>query len=153
MDQAALIALGSNRPSPAGPPLKTVENALVALARAPGLTSLATSRLYGTPAFPPGAGADYVNAVAAFSCSLPAGERFEALLHSSLWGNRADLSNLTITQQAQSGLATRGERHLLLIDDTAPVHDLLAKGVTLEVMMARSSETSPAGVLVPWVLM
>ncbi|MCA9869267.1 MAG: protein-glutamate O-methyltransferase family protein, partial [Anaerolineae bacterium] len=62
--------------------------------------------------------------------SLPAGERFEALLHSSLWGNRADLSNLTITQQAQSGLATRGERHLLLIDDTAPVHDLLAKGVT-----------------------
>ena len=80
MDQAALIALGSNRPSPAGPPLKTVENALVALARTSGLTPLATSRLYGTPAFPPGAGADYVNAVATFSCSLPADDLL-ALLH------------------------------------------------------------------------
>ena len=61
--------------------------------------------------------------------ALPVETRFEALLHSSLWGNRADLSNLTITEQAQAGLATRDERHLLLIDDTAAVHDRLAGGV------------------------
>ncbi len=61
--------------------------------------------------------------------SLPGEARFETLLHSSLWGNRADLSNLTMTEQAQAGLATRDERHLLLIDDTAAVHDRLAGGV------------------------
>ena len=61
--------------------------------------------------------------------SLTPDLRFEALLHSSLWGNRADLSNLTITHQAQAGLATRGERHLLLIDDTAAIHHRLAGGV------------------------
>jgi hypothetical protein len=50
-------------------------------------------------------------------------------LHSALWGNRADLSNLTVAEQAQAGLATQDERHLLLIDHTAEVHALLAAGV------------------------
>ncbi len=54
---------------------------------------------------------------------------FEALLHSALWGNRADLSNLTVTEQARAGLATQDERHLLLIDHTAEIHSLLALGV------------------------
>ncbi len=60
---------------------------------------------------------------------LPAEALFETLLHSALWGNRADLSNLTVTEQAQAGLAARDERHLLLIDHTAEVHALLAAGV------------------------
>lgn len=54
---------------------------------------------------------------------------FESLLHSCLWGNRADLSNFTIQVQAQAGLAARDERHLLLIDHTHQVHDFLRSGI------------------------
>jgi len=54
---------------------------------------------------------------------------FEALLHSCLWGNRTDLSNFTVKVQAQGGLATRDERHLILIDHTAQVHALLSRRV------------------------
>jgi hypothetical protein len=60
---------------------------------------------------------------------LEAGALFETLLHSALWGNRADLSNLTVKEQALAGLAAQDERHLLLIDHTAQVHALLAGGV------------------------
>ena len=54
---------------------------------------------------------------------------FEALLHSALWGNRADLSNFTVRELAQAGLATQAERHNLLIDDTQAVEALLSAGV------------------------
>ena len=54
---------------------------------------------------------------------------FEALLHSCLWGNRTDLSNFTVKVQAQGGLATRDERHLILIDHTERVHALLSRRV------------------------
>jgi hypothetical protein len=54
---------------------------------------------------------------------------FETLLHSALWGNRADLSNLTVKEQALAGLAAQDEKHLLLIDHTAEVHRRLATGV------------------------
>ena len=60
---------------------------------------------------------------------LETGEHFEALLHSSLWGNRADLSNFTVMVKARSGLATVAERHLILIDHTEQVHNLLAGGL------------------------
>ena len=51
---------------------------------------------------------------------------FEALLHSCLWGNRADLSNYTVRVQAQGGLTAREERHNILIDHTDKVRELLA---------------------------
>ena len=60
---------------------------------------------------------------------LEAGILFETLLHSALWGNRADLSNLTVKEQALTGLAAQDEKHLLLIDHSAEVHNLLAAGV------------------------
>jgi uncharacterized protein with ATP-grasp and redox domains len=57
--------------------------------------------------------------------TLETGARFEALLHSSLWGNRADMSNFTVRVKASSGLATVAERHLILIDHTERVGVLL----------------------------
>lgn len=52
--------------------------------------------------------------------------RFEALLHSCLWGNRTDLSNFTVQAKAHSGLATYQERHLILIDHTERVREMLS---------------------------
>ncbi len=54
---------------------------------------------------------------------------FEALLHSCLWGNRADLSNYTVSVQAQGGLTAREERRNILIDHTDEVRELLAGGL------------------------
>lgn len=53
----------------------------------------------------------------------------ETLLHSCLWGNRADLSNLTVQEQAHGGLAARQERRYLLIDHTDRVAALLVGGM------------------------
>ena len=54
---------------------------------------------------------------------------FEALLHSCLWGNRADLSNYTVSLQAHGGLMARQERRNILIDHTEEVRELLAGGL------------------------
>jgi hypothetical protein len=52
---------------------------------------------------------------------LPPEERFVLLLHSALWGNRADLSNFTVKESAHRGLDAHTERDNLLIDDTEAV--------------------------------
>jgi uncharacterized protein with ATP-grasp and redox domains len=54
---------------------------------------------------------------------------FEALLHSSLWGNRADLSNYTVSLGVSGGLAARDERHNILIDHTEEVHRIVTGGI------------------------
>jgi len=54
--------------------------------------------------------------------------RFEALLHSCLWGNRVDLSNYTLTVKAHGGLDAREHRHNILIDHTDKVIALLSQG-------------------------
>lgn len=58
-----LIALGANLPSESGAPRATLEAALVALGHL-GLRVAAVSRCWGTPAWPPGSGPDYVNGAA-----------------------------------------------------------------------------------------
>jgi hypothetical protein len=54
---------------------------------------------------------------------------FEALLHSALWGNRADLSNFTVRLGVPGGLAAREERHNLLIDHTDEVRRYVVGGL------------------------
>ncbi|ATI40872.1 2-amino-4-hydroxy-6-hydroxymethyldihydropteridine diphosphokinase [Pacificitalea manganoxidans] len=58
----SLIALGSNASSSFGSPFETVTRAVAALTAA-GLEIVAQSRFYRTPAFPPGIGENFVNAV------------------------------------------------------------------------------------------
>ncbi|MBC8447465.1 MAG: DUF89 family protein [Chloroflexi bacterium] len=53
----------------------------------------------------------------------------ELLLHSCLWGNRADLSYHSVAQQARGGLADSEERRHLLIDHTDAARQLLAGGL------------------------
>jgi hypothetical protein len=55
--------------------------------------------------------------------------RFEAVLHSCLWGNRADLSNYTVAEDLRGAVALRQEAANILIDHTARVEDLLSAGV------------------------
>lgn len=54
---------------------------------------------------------------------------FEVLLHSCLWGNRADLSNFTVAIQARDSLATHEDRHNILIDHTDRARELLSSGL------------------------
>jgi hypothetical protein len=54
---------------------------------------------------------------------------FPALLHSCLWGNRADLSNESVRLAVQGGLDTRTERHNILIDHTKEVFEWIAGGL------------------------
>ena len=61
--------------------------------------------------------------------NAPAGELLEILLHSCLWGNRADLSNLTVGEEVRGGAGVVGERHNVLIDDTRQVVALLGSGL------------------------
>ncbi|MFT6675794.1 MAG: 2-amino-4-hydroxy-6-hydroxymethyldihydropteridine diphosphokinase [Sulfitobacter sp.] len=61
LDQVVFIALGSNLASPTGTPAQIILEGLTALEKH-GAVIRKTSRLYHTPAFPAGAGPDYVNA-------------------------------------------------------------------------------------------
>ncbi|MFC3530302.1 2-amino-4-hydroxy-6-hydroxymethyldihydropteridine diphosphokinase [Paracoccus mangrovi] len=67
----ALLALGANLPSSAGPPRVTIRKSLSELAKSPGIRVLAVSRFWRTPAFPAGSGPDFVNAAALLHSRLP----------------------------------------------------------------------------------
>lgn len=54
---------------------------------------------------------------------------FQALLHSCLWGNRADLSNESVRLAVQGGLSARDERHNVLIDHTEEAYGRIAAGL------------------------
>lgn len=57
------------------------------------------------------------------------GALFEWLLHSSLWGNRTDLSHYSVRSKSDDSLDTLKYRHLILIDHTAQLYEFLAEGV------------------------
>ncbi len=59
--------------------------------------------------------------------ATPVGSRLAPLLHAALWGNRADLSNLTVRERAVGDVTADAEN--ILIDDTAAVEDLLIMGI------------------------
>ncbi len=70
-DQAALVAFGANVALDGKSLAGSVLDAAAAL-DAPDLTLRRISWLYATPCFPPGAGPDYVNAVALYDTDLDA---------------------------------------------------------------------------------
>ncbi len=76
--QLALIAMGANLPSAAGPAATTIEIAVAQLRQE--LDVLAVSEFYRTPAFAPATGPDYVNAALAARWSGTPRELM-ALLH------------------------------------------------------------------------
>lgn len=51
-----------------------------------------------------------------------------SLLHSSLWGNRTDLSNLTVSRGVRDGMVVDRERHQVIIDHTEQVAALISSG-------------------------
>lgn len=61
--------------------------------------------------------------------ALAPDEAFTALLHSSLWGNRIDLSHHTAAPLSEVGLATEDERRFILVDHTRAAGALLRRGV------------------------
>jgi 2-amino-4-hydroxy-6-hydroxymethyldihydropteridine diphosphokinase len=75
----ALVAFGANLPSGGMPPKTAVSAAMDMLEARSGVT-LARSRLWQTPAYPPGAGPAFVNSAVAFDWSGDA-EALLSLLH------------------------------------------------------------------------
>lgn len=73
-----LIALGANLATMAGKPPQSLVAALKMLP-AEGIRLRALSRFWRSPAFPAGAGPDYVNACAVVSAEMPAEAMLEAL--------------------------------------------------------------------------
>ncbi|WP_297769002.1 2-amino-4-hydroxy-6-hydroxymethyldihydropteridine diphosphokinase [uncultured Roseovarius sp.] len=115
-DQYYLIAIGGNLPSVGLCPSDTVRAALARLAADAGGELRATSRLYRSPAFPPGSGPDFVNAAA--ELRMPgAPEDVLAFLHAvesefgreriRRWGQRTlDLDLIAMGDRVLPDLAT-----------------------------------------------
>jgi hypothetical protein len=73
------------------------------------------------------AAAEQIQSVWAQLAALPTEDRFAALLHACLWGNRADLSNFTVKERAMGD--TAADRRHILIDHTAETEAMLGAGV------------------------
>jgi 2-amino-4-hydroxy-6-hydroxymethyldihydropteridine diphosphokinase len=115
-DRLVLVALGSNAASAQGDARTTVEAAVASLRAAFG-ADLVSSRFYATPAFPAGAGPDFVNAACAFRSDLSA-EDILARLHAIeqdfgrerrvRWGQRSlDLDLIAVADLVLPDAATQ----------------------------------------------
>lgn len=91
LDQQCLIAMGGNLPFGDLDPAATLSEALVRL-REEGAEIAAVSRFFRTPAFPAGAGPDYVNAAAVLQGAQEP-EAMLALLHrvEAVFGRRREM--------------------------------------------------------------
>lgn len=78
-EQRALIALGANLPRNGRTPRQALAQAIERLSAATG-SAVRPSRLYRTPAYPPGSGPDFVNAAAEI-CWSDSAEALLAVLH------------------------------------------------------------------------
>lgn len=111
----ALIALGGNASSPWGDPTETVQKAISDVMDRLG-TGVMQSPLYSTPAFPAGAGPDFVNAAIRVSTDLSAQdvltilheiEAKAARLRTLRWGQRTlDLDLIALGDQVCPDLLT-----------------------------------------------
>ncbi len=70
MEDDVFVAFGANLCRGTDGPGATLEAALARLAATPGMTFRARAGWYASPAYPPGAGPDFVNGVAAFATRL-----------------------------------------------------------------------------------
>ncbi len=139
-DRIALIALGANLPSWAGPPEGTLQTALHRLARADDLRLQAVSRFWRTPAHPAGSGPDYVNACAALATALSP----EALL-ATLHRIEADLGR---TRDAGRWAARGIDIDLLAVDDmVAP--DAAMQTAWRDLPADRQAADAPATLILP----
>lgn len=124
--KVALISMGANLSSVAGPPQSTLTSA-IAMLQGQGVVIRAVSRFFETPCFPAGAGPDYVNA--ALSCVWGgAAEDLMTKLHDieasfarkrvQRWGMRTlDLDLLALGDEVSPDVATyRHWRDLPLAD-------------------------------------
>lgn len=67
-----IVSLGANLPSTAGAPSHALHEALAILHAEPEISIAAISRIWRTPAFPPGSGPEFANAVATVRTGLTA---------------------------------------------------------------------------------
>ena len=74
-----IVSLGANLPSAAGDAARTLCDVLAILHGEPDISIAAISRIWRTPAFPPGSGPDYANAAAAIRTSLAAQDLLDRL--------------------------------------------------------------------------
>lgn len=74
-----IVSLGANLPSAAGDAVQTLRVVLPILHGEPDISIGAVSRIWRTPAFPPGSGPDYANAAAVIRTSLAARDMLDRL--------------------------------------------------------------------------
>lgn len=111
----ALIAFGSNANSPLGDPAETVQKSMLEVEKRLGVDAI-KSPLYSTPAFPEGAGPNFVNAAIRVKTNLTARDVL-AVLHqieaqadrtrTLRWGQRTlDLDLIALADQLSPDLPT-----------------------------------------------
>lgn len=74
-----IVSLGANLPSAAGDVARTLCDVMAILHGEPDISIAAISRIWRTPAFPPGSGPDYANAAAVIRTSLAAQDLLDRL--------------------------------------------------------------------------